>query len=161
MSAVPAKDGFLNRNQRRRVDGNHEDICEHLSTHDACDAEVVLPPKLNASLQLREIAVRGLVYFAILSIAVLVLHVVTAWVQSRRITPRTVTFTEDSVVVDFKGESVDRGWDWIIAAEESPTLISLLVQKLPRLELYLHKATLDDDEYRTLHEWLVLHGKYL
>ena len=114
---------------------------------------------VNASLQPREIAVRGLVYFAILCFAVLVLHVVTAWMQSRRITPRTVTFTEDSVVVDFQGESVDRGWDWIIAAEESPTLIALLVQKLPRRELYLQKASLDDDEYRTVHEWLVLHGK--
>jgi hypothetical protein len=115
---------------------------------------------INASLQPRGMAVRGLVYFAILCFAVLVLLVMTAWMQSRRITPRTVTFTEDSVVVDFKGESVNRGWDWIIAAEESPTLISLLVQKLPRLELYLHKASLDDDEYRTLHEWRVLHGKY-
>ena len=114
---------------------------------------------INASLEPREIAMRGLLYFAILCFAVLVLHVVTAWIQSRRITPRTVTFTADSVVVNYKGESVDRGWDWIIAAAESPAVISLLVQKLPRLELYLHKASLDDDEYRTLHEWLVLHGK--
>lgn len=114
---------------------------------------------INASLKPSEIAMRGLLYFVILCFAVLALHVVTAWIQSRRITPRTVVFTEDTVVVDFKGESVDRGWDWIIAAEESPTVISLLVQKLPRLELYLHKASLDDDEYRTLREWLVLHGK--
>jgi hypothetical protein len=82
-----------------------------------------------------------------------------ALTQSRKISPRTITFTEQSLVVNHKGEMATRGWDWIISAAESPTIISLLVQKIPRLELYLPKAKLTENEYTVLRGWLSSHGK--
>lgn len=102
---------------------------------------------------------RGLAYFLALCLGVLVLHFVMALMLSRKITPRTITFTEHNLVVNHKGELSTRGWDWIISAGETSSIISLLVQKLPRLELYLPKAKLTDIEYTVLREWLIAHGK--
>jgi hypothetical protein len=98
-------------------------------------------------------------YFIALCAGVLVLHVVAAAIQSRRFVPRTVTFTENEVIVKHRGEIVTRNWDWIIAAEDSQRVIALLVHKMPRLELYLPKAKLDQNEYKVLRGWLVAHGK--
>lgn len=106
-----------------------------------------------------EIVTRGIIYWGVLCLAVIVLHVVAAWIQSRRITPRTVTFSEEDVIVHYRGESVSRGWDWIIAADESPAMIVLLVQKLPRRELYLPRAKLSEHEYGILRGWLASRGK--
>ena len=102
---------------------------------------------------------RGLIYFAALCLGVLLLYAVSASIQSRRFTPRTITFTKDTIVVNRNGELASHDWNWIISADESPTVISLLVQKMPRLELYLPKRTLNDNEYDTLHGWLVANGK--
>jgi len=102
---------------------------------------------------------KGLIYFGVLCVGVLVLHVVAATVQSRRISPRAVTFTKYDLIVNHKGETVSRGWDWIIAAENTSTVITLFVQKMPQLELHLPKTRLDESEYRILHGWLILHGK--
>lgn len=113
----------------------------------------------DPALTLTEKLMRGIIYFVALCAAVLVLHVFAASIQSRRLAPRTITFTKDNVTVNHKGESVDRGWSWILAANESSTLISLLVQKMPRLELYLPKAKLNDTELQVLRSWLVSHGK--
>ena len=101
----------------------------------------------------------GLGYFVALSLAVLLLHVVIALTQSRKLTLRTITFTDKSLIVKHKGEMATCGWDWIISAGESPTLISLLVQKRPRLELYLPKTKLTGSEYTVLRRWLSTHGK--
>jgi hypothetical protein len=113
----------------------------------------------DANLTSAEVVTRGVLYFVILCVAVMMIHVVAAWIQSRRVTPRTVTFTEQDVVVEYKGKSVSRGWDWIVSAHESPALISLLVQKSPRLELYLRRTELDEHEYSTIRSWLTSHGK--
>lgn len=113
----------------------------------------------DANLTSAEVVTRGFLYFVILCVAVMMVHVVAAWMQSRRITPRTVIFTEQDVVVEYQGETVSRGWDWIISADESPSVISLLVQRSPRLELYLPRTKLDEHEYTVLHGWLVSHSK--
>jgi hypothetical protein len=113
----------------------------------------------DANLTSAEVVTRGFLYFVILCVAVMMVHVVAAWMQSRRITPRTVIFTEQDVVVEYQGESVSRGWDWIISADESPSVISLLVQRSPRLELYLSRTKLDEHEYTVLHGWLASHRK--
>ena len=113
----------------------------------------------DTSMEPLAVVLKGLAYFIALLAVVLVLHVVAAAIQSRRMTPRIVTFSEDAVVVNHKGESITRDWDWIIAAEESPTVIALLVQKMPRLELYLPKTKLNENEYHVLRGWLVSHGK--
>ena len=105
------------------------------------------------------VAGKGLTYFIALCAGVLMLQVVAAAVQSRRIAPRIVTFTENELIVNYKGESITRDWDWIIAAEDSPKVIALLVRKMPRLELYLPKTKLNGNEYNILCGWLVLHGK--
>ena len=102
---------------------------------------------------------RGLIYFAALCFAIVLLYLISALLQSRRFTPRTVTFTESTLIVDQNGESACHDWGWIISADESSTTISMLIQKLPRLELYLSKHKLDDTEYETLRAWLVSHGK--
>lgn len=113
----------------------------------------------NPNLTTTDKLARGLAYFVAICLAVLLLHVVMALSQSRKITPRTITFTEQSLVVNHKGETATRGWNWISSAGESPTLISLLVQKMPRLELYLPKAKLTENEYTVLRGWLSSHGK--
>ena len=106
-----------------------------------------------------DMAWKGLTYFAALCAAVLMLNVISAAVQSRRLDRRTVTFTENDLMVNHNGEIVMRDWDWILSAEESPTVISLLIQEFPRFELYLPKTELEDDEYDVLRDWLVSHGK--
>lgn len=113
----------------------------------------------DASIEPLSVVFKGLTYFMALCAGVLMLQVVAATVQSRRIAPRTVTFTESEVIVNHNGETVTRNWDWIIAAEDSQTVIALLVQKMPRLELYLPKTKLDQNEYNILRSWLVAHGK--
>jgi hypothetical protein len=105
------------------------------------------------------IVTRGFAYFLALCVGVLGLHVVLAYLQSRKVAQRTITFTEQNLIVDHKGQSSTRDWDWIISADESTTLISLLVRRMPRLELYMPKTKLDDNEYAVLHGWLVSHGK--
>jgi len=102
---------------------------------------------------------RGLIYFAALCLCVVLLYVISATIQSRRITPRMITFTKERLVVAYKGNSTDHDWNWIISASESSTAISLLVQKIPRLELYLPKTKLNESEYDNLRGWLVTHGK--
>lgn len=103
--------------------------------------------------------IRGVGYFFALCLFVLSIYAVVALAQSRRITPRTITFTGTRLIVNHNGELSDHGWDWIISAGESPRLISLLVQRMPRLELYLPKRQLNKIEYDVLRSWLVLHGK--
>ncbi len=113
----------------------------------------------KTSIEPMDMAWKGLRYFAALCAAVLTLHIIAAAVQSRRVDQRTVTFTEDDVIVDHNGEIVRQDWDWILSAEDSPRMISFLVQESPRLELYLPKTELEDDEYDALRGWLVSHGK--
>ncbi len=113
----------------------------------------------DTALEPISVAWKGLTYFIALCAGVLMLHVVAATIQSRRIAPRTVTFKDNELIIKHKGETVTRDWDWIIAAEDSPKVIALLVRKLPRLELYLPKTKLDRNEYNILRNWLVSHGK--
>lgn len=113
----------------------------------------------DATLGFGDKVTRGIIYFVALCVGVFVLHIVVAAIQSRRIAPRTITFTENNLIVKHKGGSAHCGWDWIIAAEESSTTIALLVQRLPRLELYLPKSKLSEVECRVLRGWLVSHGK--
>ena len=102
---------------------------------------------------------RGLIYFTLLCLGVFLLYAISASIQSRSIRPRTVTFTNDTLVVNQNGESANHDWDWIISADETTTMLSLLVQTMPRLELYLPRHKLSDTEYDMLRGWLVSHGK--
>lgn len=106
-----------------------------------------------------EIAVRGIVYFLLLCAGVLVLHVIAAFVQSRRQTPRQVTFSESDIVVTQQGETVRHGWPWILAAQESNNMLALQIQRSPPRELFLPKSKLPNNDYQTLRGWLVAHGK--
>ncbi|MCA9192608.1 MAG: hypothetical protein KDB03_12625 [Planctomycetales bacterium] len=113
----------------------------------------------NPRLTTTDVIVRGFGYFAALCLAVLVLHTVLALIQSRRIIPRTITFTEQNLSMERNGKLVTQSWNWIISAKESPTLISLLVQKMPRLELYVAKDMLTENEYTVFRNLLSSNGK--
>jgi len=89
----------------------------------------------------------------------LMLILISALVQSRRIVPHHVTFKEEAIIVTYRGETQTRTWDWIIAAEETSDFFAFVIRKRPRLELFLGKKCLDSDEHQSLRTWLVQHGK--
>jgi hypothetical protein len=70
-----------------------------------------------------------------------------------------VTFKEEAIIIIHRGEIETGTWDWIIAAEESADFFAFMVQRFPRLELFLRKKQLDEGEYQALRAWLVEHGK--
>ncbi len=113
----------------------------------------------DASIEPMQMVRNGIVYFVVLCVGVLLVYVITAMFQSRKVEVRTVTFTKNNIVVAYQGETVSRGWDWVIAAEDSRRVITLLIQRLPQLELFLPKDKLSEVEYRTLCKWLVARGK--
>jgi hypothetical protein len=101
------------------------------------------------------------IYFLGICAVALVLIVFSTRIQSRRLVPQEVTFREDAIIVTHRGQTETRTWDWIIHAEESRESFAFLVQERPRLELFLGKRHLTEDEYRSLRTWLVEHGKLL
>jgi hypothetical protein len=90
---------------------------------------------------------------------VLILLLVSAVIQSRQLVPQQVTFIEDAIIVSQGGQTETKEWDWIIAAQETVDSLVFLIQKRPRLELFIGKKQLNDDEYQVLLTWLVEHGK--
>ena len=100
-----------------------------------------------------------MIYLLGICAVALILILISAVVQSRRLVPRQVTFKEEAIIVTHRGETETKTWDWIIAAEETVDFFAFIVQKIPRLELFLRKKQLDDDEYQSLRAWLVEHGK--
>ena len=97
-------------------------------------------------------------FFGICSFA-LTLILISAIVQSRRLTPRQVTFKEGAIIVSQGDKTETKTWDWIITAEELFGTIAFMVQKRPRVELFIRKKQLDDYEYKILRAWLAEHGK--
>ena len=100
----------------------------------------------------------GLYLFGI-CIFVIMLLLISTYFQSRRHNPQEVTFTEESIVTKQNEQTVTKSWDWIIAAQETAEFFAFLVQKRPRLELFIDKDQLNDDEYQELRGWLVKNGK--
>jgi hypothetical protein len=98
-------------------------------------------------------------YFGGICGVVLVLILISAAIQSRHLDLRSVTFKEDAIIVSQGGATETKSWDWIIRAEDLADCFALLVQRRPRLEAFISKKHLSDEETRMLKEWLVEHTK--
>ncbi|MBU2964523.1 hypothetical protein Q4508_04705 [Amphritea sp. 2_MG-2023] len=116
---------------------------------------------MDAEMGALEIALRGLIYLTIACAGILVVYVISSYVQSKNRVPITIRFSEVGLVVSQGVDSVNHDWCWIQSAEESSNLLTLVIRELPRYELYLSKPECPDKEYKVLREWLVLHGKLL
>ena len=101
----------------------------------------------------------GVLYFALLCIFVFLVYCVYAAVQSRRFPVRTVTFTDTTITVVQDGNATTRDWDWVISADESSTIISMLIHQSPRTEGYLPKHKIGETDFHTFRNWLVSNGK--
>lgn len=113
----------------------------------------------DATMSLGDMVGKGLFYFAITCVFALLLNMLVAAIQLRQIPSQTITFAKTGLQVEQDGETSKQGWDWIISAEETASYIALVVKKMPRFELYLSKAKLNETEYQALHEWLVGQNK--
>jgi hypothetical protein len=99
------------------------------------------------------------IYFLLICTVALTMNLISAVIQSRRLIPRQVTFKQEAITITHRGNTECKTWDWIIAAEELGDSFPFVVQRFPRLELFLSKKRLSEDEYRSLRAWLVEHGK--
>jgi hypothetical protein len=115
-------------------------------------------PSIKSIVSIEFVKIWAIYFLGICAIA-LILLLISAVVQSRRLVPRQVTFKEEAIIVSHGGETETKTWDWIIAAEESADFFAFMVQRHPRLELFISKKQLDSDEYQFLRAWLVEHGK--
>lgn len=111
------------------------------------------------SIVIIEFAKIWVVYFIGISAVALVLILISAITQSRRLIPRQVTFKEEGIIVSQGGATEIRTWDWIISAEENSDFFAFLLQKRPRLEIFLSKDNLEDHESQFLRDWLIKHEK--
>jgi hypothetical protein len=100
----------------------------------------------------------GTYFLGIVGLA-LTLIFISAIIQSRRIIPKQVTFREEELLLS-QGESREiKSWDWIISAEEKKKFFAFLIQKRPRLEIFLMKEKLEDHEEQLIRKLLIHHGK--
>jgi hypothetical protein len=98
-------------------------------------------------------------YFLGIVFITLIFILISAIIQSRRIFPRKLTFREEELILSQGGTTEIKSWDWIISAEEKPRFFAFLVQKRPRLEMFLSKDKLEYQEGQLLREWLIKHEK--
>lgn len=106
-----------------------------------------------------DIILEGFIGFILLSSIVILLMIVAAKIQSKRLQPITITFKEDELVITRKGETVQHDWDWIISAENTRDLFTFLIEQRPRYEVFLAKSKLTGAELEKIQSWLISHGK--
>ena len=115
--------------------------------------------RANQSLSTLETLSRGALCFGALLLIVFLVYCIYSIVQSRRFPLRTVTFTETTITVLQGGNTTSCDWGWVISADESSAIISMLIQQSPRTEIYLPKNKLGETKFTTLRKWLIAHGK--
>ncbi len=114
---------------------------------------------LDTTINSVDIVIEGVLGFILLCFSILLIQIVAARMQSKRIKPTKVIFKEDELTVTQFGKTTNRGWDWIISAEDTPSVFALLIQKKPIFEIYLPKSELTGNEQKTLLNWLIKHDK--
>ena len=86
-------------------------------------------------------------------------HLISAVIQTRPALNRIVTFTENAIHVTHNSKTIATDWNWIISAEDERDILTLLISKWPRRELYVNRHFLEEEAYHVLYKWLVQHGK--
>ena len=89
----------------------------------------------------------------------IIIILISAAIQSRRLDPRQITFREDAITITDASAVKTNTWGWVIHAEELDDCFALLIQKSPRHELFISKKSLGEGEYKQLRAWLAKHDK--
>ncbi len=114
---------------------------------------------LDTTIKPVDILFEGVLGFISLCVIIMLILVVAAKVQSKKHISLEVTFTENELTITSLGKTNTRSWDWILSAEESLKVIALLIKRKPFFELYLPKSMLNENEYQTFRNWLIIHNK--